>query len=196
MRENSLNSYVRAKKKYRKEISVEQYIKDNIINRDFSTTKINEKVFTDITEIHTNLGKFYLSAIIDPHDNCVLAPIIARTQTKKLVLRTLQKFVEQQKIVHNQTIIHSDRGSQYTSLKYQKTLNYFGLTHSMSRPGKCPDNSPIESFWATLKQEAFKQVDLKFNNDQEVIDYILGYIKSYNTDRPRTINKIVTREVF
>lgn len=195
MRENSLNSIVRAKKIHKKKLTTKQFFEENIINRDFSTSKINEKVFTDITEINTNLGKFYLSAIIDPHDNCILAPSISKRQNKKLVLKTLQTFVKQENILPKQTILHTDRGTQYTSLKYKRTLDFFGITHSMSRPGKCPDNSPIESFWATFKEETFKVGNYQFKEEQEVINYILSYIDFYNNDRVRSINKKVNRQI-
>lgn len=50
-------------------------------------------------------------------------------------------------------ILHSDRGSQYCSHDFAKTLKQFGMKASMSRRGNCYDNAPMESFWGTLKTE-------------------------------------------
>src|SRR6185503_18340029 len=50
-------------------------------------------------------------------------------------------------------IHHSDRGSQYTSDRYQALLRGHGVRCSMSRPGNCFDNAPTESFFRTLKTE-------------------------------------------
>jgi len=50
-------------------------------------------------------------------------------------------------------IHHSDQGSQYCSLDYQKLIEQFGMKASMSRKGNCYDNAPMESFGGTLKQE-------------------------------------------
>ncbi|MBA3468030.1 MAG: DDE-type integrase/transposase/recombinase [Herpetosiphonaceae bacterium] len=48
---------------------------------------------------------------------------------------------------------HTDQGAQYTSHAYQALVVEAGVTMSMSRPGCCHDNAPMESFWATLKSE-------------------------------------------
>ena len=48
---------------------------------------------------------------------------------------------------------HSDRGAQYTSDRYQALLRAHGFRCSMSRPGNCYDNAPVESFFRTLKTE-------------------------------------------
>jgi putative transposase len=50
-------------------------------------------------------------------------------------------------------VYHSDRGSQYASLDFQKELLQKGISCSMSRKGNCWDNAPAESFFGTLKQE-------------------------------------------
>ena len=44
-------------------------------------------------------------------------------------------------------MIHSDRGFQYTSHFFKHFIEKGQITHSMSRPGRCIDNGPIESFW-------------------------------------------------
>jgi len=50
-------------------------------------------------------------------------------------------------------IHHSDRGSQYCALDYQRLLKQHGLLASMSGKGNCYDNAPMESFWGSLKNE-------------------------------------------
>jgi transposase InsO family protein len=50
-------------------------------------------------------------------------------------------------------IHHSDRGSQYCALDYQRLLKQHGLLASMSAKGNCYDNAPMESFWGSLKNE-------------------------------------------
>ena len=48
---------------------------------------------------------------------------------------------------------HSDRGSQYAAMSYQRVLNGYGLIPSMSRKGNCWDNACVESLFGTLKRE-------------------------------------------
>ena len=51
-------------------------------------------------------------------------------------------------------IIHSDRGSQYTSASYRAELNRCGIVQSMnSDGGRCHDNARCEAMWARMKEE-------------------------------------------
>ena len=51
-------------------------------------------------------------------------------------------------------IIHSDRGTQYTSKQYRKTIAKYGIQQSMnSAGGRCHDNARCESMWARMKSE-------------------------------------------
>ena len=53
-------------------------------------------------------------------------------------------------------VIHSDRGSQYTSDLYRKTIKKYGIVQSMnSSGGRCHDNARCESMWARMKDELF-----------------------------------------
>ena len=61
-------------------------------------------------------------------------------------------------------MIHSDRGFQYTSHFFKHFIEKGQITHSMSRPGKCIDNGPIESFWGTLKEEVYRLYHSKTMN--------------------------------
>lgn len=50
-------------------------------------------------------------------------------------------------------ILHSDRGSTYTSDDYQKLISSNNMISSMSRKGDCWDNAPMENFWGKMKFE-------------------------------------------
>ena len=82
-------------------------------------------------------------------------PIFRRSQPKMeqdLVIDALEMAVKRENpkpgLLH-----HSDRGSQYASHAYQRRLWCYGMTCSMSRKGNCWDNSPMESFFGSLKVE-------------------------------------------
>jgi len=72
--------------------------------------------------------------------------------TKNLVSQSLFRAVSTKRPAAG-LIHHSDRGSQYCALEFQKLLKQFGMQASMSRRGNCYDNAPIESFWGVLKNE-------------------------------------------
>ena len=69
---------------------------------------------------------------------------------------------------------------QYTSGAFRARLAEMGLQQSMSRKGNCWDNAPAESFFATLKREAFETPVLKNHNEarQPIFEYIEGYYHS------------------
>ena len=79
-------------------------------------------------------------------------------------------------------ICHSDRGSQYASKKYRKLLKANGFLGSMSRKGDCWDNSVVESFFGSLKQERvhWENYQTRYEAQQDILDYIVMF---YNRTR-------------
>lgn len=79
-------------------------------------------------------------------------------------------------------IHHSDRGSQYASVEYQKKLREKEITTSMSRKGNCYDNACIESFHSIIKKELIHHCDYKTRNEAmfSIMEYILTF---YNSTR-------------
>jgi putative transposase len=55
-------------------------------------------------------------------------------------------------------LVHTDRGSQYASASYRRLLGDYRMIQSMSRHANCWDNSPMESFFKTLKVERVHQL--------------------------------------
>lgn len=77
--------------------------------------------------------------------------------------------------------MHTDRGSQFTSSQYKKALKNLGITHSMSRAGKCIDNGPMEGFFGTIKVE--KYYLNKYTTLDDLKNDIKEYIRFYNEER-------------
>ena len=78
-------------------------------------------------------------------------------------------------------LFHSDRGYQYTSRQFKAKLDGIHATQSMSRPGRCIDNGPMEGFWGILKSEMY-YLQL-FHTFEELEKAIHEYIVFYNTRR-------------
>lgn len=99
--------------------------------------------------------------------------------TKDLVIQALFRAVRNQKPKPG-LILHSDRGSQYCAHDYQKVLVQFGMRPFMSRKGDCWEwlplgyNSPMESFWGTLKNELVhhRNYPTRHQAKQEIAKYI------------------------
>ena len=155
---------------------------ENLLKRDFSTTKRDEKWVSDITYLHTvQDGWCYLASIMDLATNKIIGWSFSRTMDKSCVVSALHQAVTTQRPAKG-VILHSDRGSQYTSHEYRGHLLQQGIRQSFSAKG-CPyDNAPIESFHAILKKELVYRTIFKSYEDAkpQLFQYIEG---RYNRNR-------------
>lgn len=169
----------RKSKRYRK--SKSDHVAENILARNFTAEKPNQKWCTDVTEFKYGKGrKAYLSAIIDLHDNSIVSYVLGRSNNNKLVFDTMVPAIQRLK-EGEQPLIHSDRGYQYTSKFFKRMIEEANMIHSMSRVGRCIDNGPIEAFWGTLKVE--KYYLNKYDTYEALEEAINTYITFYHTKR-------------
>lgn len=153
---------------------------ENILNRDFTAEKLNEKWLTDVTEMKYGNGqKLYLSAIFDLKDNSIISFAVGASNNNKLVFDTFDLAVK--KYPDAQPLFHSDRGFQYTNKKFKEKLDQAGMVQSMSRVGRCIDNGPMEGFWGILKSEMYYLNE--FRTYHELQEAIIKFIHTYNYER-------------
>jgi transposase InsO family protein len=131
----------------------------------------------DITYLPLFGGKWcYLASWQDKVSKRVVGWKVAMRMTDDLVIEALEKALVRG-LVASGAIIHSDRGSQYSSNNFRKLLKQHGLRQSMSGKGNCYDNAQAESFWARFKTEL---VDGGvFRNLAEAISETFSYIEGY-----------------
>src|SRR5699024_12353472 len=77
-----------------------------------------------------------------------------RSNNNALVNHTISQIEDL--VIPTQTLLHSDRGYQYTSKDFKKYIEKHQLVQSMSRVGKCIDNGPMENFWGIIKEEMYR----------------------------------------
>ena len=157
-------------------------VAENVLNRDFSTDGPNQKWLTDITYIPTNEGWLYLATVMDLYSRAIIGWSLQERLETALIVEALEKALWRRKFPVR-VLVHSDRGSQYCSARYQKLLCDNQLICSMSRTGECWDNAPMESFYHSLKTELVQFIK-GFKTREEAIFVITEYIQSYyNTVR-------------
>ena len=133
----------------------EAHKSDDLLKRDFKAEKPLEKAVTDISELKGSDGKVYVSAIFDCFDLMPLGLAIEDNMKASLCRHTLENAKKAYPDIKG-CIIHSDRGSQYTSAEYRAVIRRYGIVQSMnSAGGKCHDNARCESMWARMKEELF-----------------------------------------
>ena len=158
---------------------------DDLLKRDFSAEKPLEKAVTDISEVKGSDGKVYVSAIFDCFDLMPLGLAIEDNMRASLCCHTLENAKKSYTDI-NGCIIHSDRGSQYTSTEYRAAIQKYGIIQSMnSAGGRCHDNARCESMWARMKEELFYSRNDKSENYTvaELKTKIWRYYMSYWANR-------------
>jgi transposase InsO family protein len=179
MRENGYLSVVKRKKNYEK--PGKPHPKHNVLKRNFTTSCPYDKVATDVTEISMFGKKLYISPIKDLHTNMIESKEIGEHATLVTVMKMLEKVKD--KSIPEGTIFHSDQGSIYNSLIFQKELEENNFIQSMSRKGTPIDNSPMESFFSTLKSEVIYNPLVKIENYEELVKEVEEYFEYYNNKR-------------
>ena len=150
--------------------------------RDFSTTNVNEKWTTDISEFHIAAGKLYLSPILDMHNREIISYNISTSPSYSQITDMLNKAFNKFDDLSNLTF-HSDQGWQYQMFRYHKALKERGITQSMSRKGNCLDNSPMENFFGKMKNEMFYGHEYEFETLEQLQKAMEKYIDYYNNER-------------
>ena len=157
---------------------------DDLIKRNFKADRPLEKCVTDITEIKCSDGKLYTSAIFDCFDVAVLGLAMDTNMKAPLCVQTLKNAYNAYPGLRG-AIIHSDRGTQYTSSEYRDAIKLYGINQSMnSDGGRCHDNARCESMWARLKEELFYgRYDTEKMTVAEVKELIWRYFMGYWNNR-------------
>ena len=172
-----LRSVCRRKKRRRPKKTSAEYIEENILNREFSACGPNEKWLTDVTELKYGVGgKAYLSAILDLYGKNIVAFSLGHSNNNVLVFESFDQALRQ--CPDARPLLHSDRGTQYTSRSFRQRMKRAGIRQSMSRVGCCLDNAPMEGFWGILKSEMY--YPNRFDDYDSLYEAVSEYIYFYN----------------
>jgi len=153
----------------------------NLVEMQFNPERKNSLWTTDITYIWTREGWLYLSVMLDLWSRSVISWNASQSMDESLVIKTLDKAIRERK-PDGELILHSDRGSQYASMKLKQMLIENNIQQSMSSKGNCYDNAPTESFFSTLKRELVYRTSYKTREEakQSLFEYIEVF---YNRQR-------------
>lgn len=138
--------------KYRPRTESKTNVSDNLLQRRFDADRPNQKWVSDITYIKVGRRWLYLAAVLDLFSRKIVGWALDTHMREDLILDAFTMAAHNRDINDN-ALIHSDRGVQYRSHRYQQALEEYGFTGSMSRKGNCWDNAVMESFFSRLKVE-------------------------------------------
>lgn len=160
---------------------------DNILNQEFKADRRNAKWCIDFTYLFVSgKSKRYNCTIIDLYDRRVVASVNSSHIDSKLAINTLKKAIERSD-GETGMILHSDRGSQFTSKDFTQFCKEMGVIQSMSKPGYPYDNSPMERYFNTLKAELIN-ISV-FHTEEQLYEAVNSYAYGwYNNLRPHSYN--------
>ena len=186
MAESGLKAHNGKNYKYCPSPNKRNHVSDNLLRRDFSANKPNQKWGSDITYIRVKGGHVYLAVIMDLFSRPIIGWAIDRTMATELIIEAFEMAVGKHQVQPG-LILHSDRGVQYRSGEYQRALLDHGVQASMSRSGNCWDNVVIESFFARLKVESVHAAS--FETLDEAYSSVFEYTgRFYNNVRRHSSN--------
>src|SRR6056297_2494295 len=151
------------------------------VNRPFRATQPNELWVSDFTFVSTWRGFVYVAFVVDTFANRIVGWKASTTQDTQFVLDALEQAIHTrrpaEKLIH-----HSDRGSQYLSIKYTERLADAGIDTSVGSVGDSYDNAMAESIIGLFKTEV-----INFLGSWKSVGHVewetLQWVSWYNTER-------------
>ena len=182
MAEEGLSAHVPKRRRYSSYEGETTPAPANLVDRDFTAERPNEKWLTDISEIKARDGKVYLSPPVDCFDGKIVAYTAVFSPNAELANRMPEKAAST--LPGNaRPLVHSDRGCHCRWPGWLGLMERFGLTRSMSAKGCSPDNAAAEGFFGRMKTEAVHPEKWEEHTRNEVLALVDEYIRWYNHER-------------
>lgn len=154
----------------------------DLVDRDFSAARPNQLWVADLTYVRTTSGFVYVALLIDVFSRMIVGWQVSRSLHTDLALDALEQAIWRRDDRLEDLVHHSDRGSQYTAVRYAERLGEVGAIASVGTTGDSYDNALAETTIGLLKSEL---LDLRkpWRGLEDVEFALLGYIDWFNTRR-------------
>jgi transposase InsO family protein len=158
--------------------------RDDLVERKFARSALDELWVTDITEHKTREGKGFCCCVMDTCSRRIVGWSIDTVQDFRLVLNALDMAIKQRRVKQG-GIVHADHGVQFTSWSFTERIRGAGLLPSFGSVGDAFDNAMMESFWSSMQIELLDRK--RWRTRLELTNVIFVYIEVfYNLQRPRS----------
>lgn len=146
---------------------------ENRLDRQFSADEPNRIWVADVTSVWTFEGWLYLAAVLDLYSRKLVGWSMGPNCKDELTAAALEMAIERRRPKRG-LLHHTDRGSHYTSTRYQTILQSHGMECSMSRIANCYDNAVAESFFSSLKNELtlHRRYPTRAEAKSEIFEYV------------------------
>ncbi len=159
----------------------------DLVKRQFKANAPNKLWVADFTYIKTLTGWVYTAFIIDVFARTIVGWQTATRMDTQLVLDALNQAMNDrdnpQGVIH-----HSDKGSQYLSIKFSEKLKEFNLIASVGTTGDSYDNALAESVNGLYKSEVIEYLKQHWEGKDDVALATLNWVHWYNSKRLHSKN--------
>jgi putative transposase len=160
-------------------------VADNLLNQNFNPVAPNQVWAGDVTYLKTGEGWMYLAIVMDLFSRHIVGWHISKRMTTDLVCKAMMMAYNLRQPPKG-LVFHSDRGSQYTSKRYRKLLDNYGIRASMGDVGACWDNAVVERFFGSLKHDWVFKITQPTREHMKMD--VASYMRYYNLERLHTAN--------
>jgi putative transposase len=160
-------------------------VADNLLNQNFNPVAPDQVWAGDVTYLKTGEGWMYLAIVMDLFSRHIVGWHISKRMTTDLVCKAMMMAYNLRQPPKG-LVFHSDRGSQYTSKRYRKLLENYGIRASMGDVGACWDNAVVERFFGSLKHDWVFKIAQPTREHMKMD--VAAYMRYYNLERLHTAN--------
>lgn len=155
----------------------------DLVDRDFNSDAPNRLWVADLTRILTGEGVLWLASVRDAFSNRVVGWKTAPRADTDLVLTALEYALWSRDVRAGQLVHHSDKGCQYTAIRFTSRLADAGIAPSTGSVGDSFDNALAENLWSTLKVELVYWPGATFATRAEAEAAIFRYVDGWYNPR-------------
>ena len=194
MRERGLAARPKRKRKGATRQGRSRWRAPDLVGRDFTAERVNQKWFGDGTEIGTDEGKLHLASVLDIRSRKILGFCLSEHHDADLAYGGLVMAAAARGGDVAGVIFHTDQGSEYTAGLVRQACGRLGIRQSMGRPGSALDNAAIESWHSTLEFELLSREH--FATRAAARARIPAWIEEYNTVRRHSSIGMISPAAF
>jgi putative transposase len=153
----------------------------DLIGRDFSAERVDQRWCGDLTEVPTDEAKLYLATVVDLASRRLPGFAISEHHDSALARAALCMAAAVRGGDVQGVIFHSDHGGEYVGDLFAHACRALGVTQSMGRVGSALDNAAAESFNSTLEHELLSR--RRFETKDQARREVARFVDAYNHQR-------------
>jgi transposase InsO family protein len=154
----------------------------DLVARDFTASRPNELWVSDFTYVSTWSGFVYAAFVIDVFARRIVGWRVSSSMSADMVLDALEQAIWARKIDSDRLVHHSDRGSQYLSIRYTDRLDEADIVPSVGSVGDSYDNALAETVIGLYKTEVINCRG-PWRGREHVELETLGWVSWFNSQR-------------